>query len=269
MSYILDALRRADAERGRAGVPGLHTRSVPPVSGDEGRRKGAQPFVWMGLGAAVVAAGAAAWSFMVRNESSQDVALTSATPVSTLPVGAAPTPHTGPAQAAAADPTQVMAAAPTPSAPVVEAMPAPRAAPPVPAAPPPEPSPAERSAGIPVSRPAAVKPSPEALPAPVTRTAAPRARAPQDAPARSAPAPAEPQERVYALHELPESLRRAMPPLDIGGSIYSATPASRFLIINGQIYHEGDSVTPEVTLEEIRLRAAVLRFRDRRVQVTY
>ena len=29
MSYILDALRRAEAERGRGGVPGLHSQAVP------------------------------------------------------------------------------------------------------------------------------------------------------------------------------------------------------------------------------------------------
>ena len=28
MSYILDALRRAEAERGRGGVPGLHSQAV-------------------------------------------------------------------------------------------------------------------------------------------------------------------------------------------------------------------------------------------------
>lgn len=29
MSYILDALRRAQAERGRGSVPGLHTPATP------------------------------------------------------------------------------------------------------------------------------------------------------------------------------------------------------------------------------------------------
>ena len=60
-----------------------------------------------------------------------------------------------------------------------------------------------------------------------------------------------------------------MPTLTIGGSIYSRTPASRFLIVNGQIFHEGDQMTPEMTLEEIKLKAAVVRFRDHRVQITY
>ena len=35
MSYILDALRRAQAERGRGGVPGLHTPAVAASSAAE------------------------------------------------------------------------------------------------------------------------------------------------------------------------------------------------------------------------------------------
>lgn len=260
MSYILDALRRADAERGRAGVPGLHTQSVLPVSGGEGRRKEAQPLMWMGLGAAVVAAGAVAWSLAGPTEPPHAVALASATQAAAPPVGAAPSPHTEAAPAMPPDPA--------PAAPVAEPAPPPVAARPEPAAPPPERSTAAKSDPV-APRPVAVQPSPATPPAAVARNAAARARAAQDEVARPAPTPALRQERVYALHELPEPLRRAMPALDIGGSIYSATPASRFLIINGQIYHEGDSVTPELTLEEIHLRAAVLRFRDRRVQVTY
>jgi general secretion pathway protein B len=249
MSYILDALRRADAERGRAGVPGLHTQPVLPVSGDDGRRKQVQPVVWMGLGAAVVVAGAVAWSVMARHQPEQTAALTVPLPAPTPPIGAAP------AQAA------VERARPVPSA---EAPAPTTAALPVPAAPPAEAAPAPMPRAPAVSRAESTKAT-----TPAGRSAAPRVRAAQDETARPARAQAAPQERVYALHELPESVRRAMPPLDIGGSIYSATPASRFLIINGQIYHEGDAVAPELMLEEIRLKAAVLRFRDRRVQVTY
>ncbi|MBL0946487.1 MAG: hypothetical protein IBJ04_19410, partial [Hydrogenophaga sp.] len=37
MSYILDALRRADAERERGRVPGLHTQVPPTRTGDAAR----------------------------------------------------------------------------------------------------------------------------------------------------------------------------------------------------------------------------------------
>ena len=41
------------------------------------------------------------------------------------------------------------------------------------------------------------------------------------------------------------------------------------LIINGQIYHEGDKLSPELTLQQIQLRSAVLSFRGYRYAISY
>lgn len=230
MSYILDALRRADAERGRAGVPGLHTQSVIPASGDESPGAAVKPFVWMGLGAAVVAAGALAWSLSGRDE----------------------------APAVALAPATAPAAPAAPQTPPVAAVPPQEAAVPEPPA----------AAKEPAPRPAAKRSS--ATPRAASAAGDDVDRAPKVlGVARPSTRPAAPPERIYALHELPEAVRRGMPTLTIGGSIYSPTPASRFLIVNGQIFHEGDQMTPEMTLEEIKLKAAVVRFRDHRVQITY
>ena len=51
--------------------------------------------------------------------------------------------------------------------------------------------------------------------------------------------------------------------------MYSDNAASRFLIINGQILHESDKVTPELTLEQIKLKAAVLRYKGYRYGISY
>jgi two-component system nitrogen regulation response regulator NtrX len=48
-----------------------------------------------------------------------------------------------------------------------------------------------------------------------------------------------------------------------------AGTGSRMLIINGQIYHEGDKLTPELTLQQIRLRTAVLSFRGYLYAISY
>lgn len=66
MSYILDALRRADAERGRGAVPGLHTQAAP-TSGASSMPGQAGPinlwFVAAGVvGAAALAAGGTWWA---------------------------------------------------------------------------------------------------------------------------------------------------------------------------------------------------------------
>lgn len=71
------------------------------------------------------------------------------------------------------------------------------------------------------------------------------------------------------MDELPEDVRRQLPNFSINGSKYSDTPASRILIINGQVFHEGDRLTPELTLEQIKVKAAVLRFRGYRYSMTF
>ena len=99
----------------------------------------------------------------------------------------------------------------------------------------------------------------------------PREASPRPVAAKPAATASEPaaDTRIHALNELPENIRREMPPLTIGGSIYSDTPASRFLIINGRIFHEGDKITSNLSLEQIKLKAAVLRFKGYRVGITY
>ena len=64
-------------------------------------------------------------------------------------------------------------------------------------------------------------------------------------------------------------MRRALPSLTVGGSVYSTTPANRFLFLNGQVVHEGDVVAPGVVLQLIKLKAAVLAFRGLRYQIEY
>ena len=53
------------------------------------------------------------------------------------------------------------------------------------------------------------------------------------------------------------------------GSVYSSNPRDRLLILNGRPFQEGESPAPEVTLEEIRLKSAVLRYRNHRYTINY
>ena len=100
-------------------------------------------------------------------------------------------------------------------------------------------------------------------PALAARTEAVRAAA-----ASSAGEPVPPP-RLYAQHELPEEIRRGVPALVVNGSVFSKNPADRFLIINGQIVHEKEVVAPDVVLEQIKLRAAVLATKGYRFEITY
>jgi general secretion pathway protein B len=68
---------------------------------------------------------------------------------------------------------------------------------------------------------------------------------------------------------LPEDVKRNLPPLAVGGSMYSPEAAKRMLILNGQLVREGEKVAPDVVLESIRLRSAILRYKEQRFEITY
>jgi general secretion pathway protein B len=91
--------------------------------------------------------------------------------------------------------------------------------------------------------------------------------APKSPPAiQAAPAP---QPAVPDVHALPESLRRELPNLTIGGAMYSDTRTNRMLVLNNQVFHEGDQPAPGLVLEEIRLKSAVFNYRGTRYSVNY
>jgi general secretion pathway protein B len=104
-------------------------------------------------------------------------------------------------------------------------------------------------------------PLPQALPQ--AGTAAQQAAA---APAAASPAA---DNRVYRIDELPDDVRRRVPALTIGGSRYSPDPGKRFLVVNGRVLREQDPVTPEVRLDEIGLRSAVLRIGNYRYGISF
>jgi general secretion pathway protein B len=221
MSYILDALRRADSERERGSVPGLHTQPVPPGSADARTGAPARPWAWIAVGLSLGLLMPLAWLAWRPQTPADTVALAPPAPAP-APAPAVTPPPAMPDEPAALPP---VVAAPPVAPPVVE-----QAAPPAPA------------------------------PAPVAAAPA--------APPPPAPAPAA-GGRILTQSELPDDVRRSLPALSVGGSVYSSNPSDRVLILNGRPFREGDQPTPELTLEEIRLKSAVLRFRNHRYAISY
>ena len=237
MSYILDALRRADAERERGHVPGIHAQ--PAIGAGTSPRptpaRSASP--WM-IGAALALVLVLALGWLVLRESAPRRA------VETPPAPAAVAP-------AAVAPVPVASVAVAPAAPLAASV----------AAAAPAPATAAKDEPLPVIR--------------QTRRAAP-APAPASVPMTHAgPAPAGAasagtgEARVYTPAELPDEIRRQLPAISIGGSAYSKKAADRILIVNGQVLHEGDKVAPDLVLLQIKLRAAVLAFRGYRYEISY
>ena len=278
MSYILDALRRADAERSRGAVPGLHAQSVPADA--EPAARNFRPLIWAagGAGALLVA-------------------------VVVVLVFA---PWRGHAPVAAPD-ARVAA---SPLAPAPELAPAPREAAlstPAPVAqgelPPPQPGaldPAARPVEPPMGRAAYQPPAPAAYPPPQsaqpTQRAAPtrdvladraangRVATLQPPPSRQ---PAQPPVEHYGealpapqpaaatatavpnINDLAPNVRSQLPHLAVGGSIYSDTPSARMVILNGQVFHEGEKPAADTVLEQIHPKSAVFNFRGQRYLVTF
>ncbi|RZI71356.1 MAG: general secretion pathway protein, partial [Rubrivivax sp.] len=75
--------------------------------------------------------------------------------------------------------------------------------------------------------------------------------------------------RVYALNELPPNIRQQLPQLSVGGAMYSESPSSRMLILNGQPFKEGDQPTAHLKLEQINLKSAVLSYKGYRYAINY
>lgn len=258
MSYILDALRRAEAERGRGGVPGLHSQAVPvPGAAPVAERPAASHWFMASAGVAVAAvAVAGTWWVMQRPAPAPAVVVVAAPAPTPAPVPAAPQP-------APSTPVPAPAAVPAPAPALVAPAPEPRAAEKRSAAPPPrekaaQPAPALRG-GEPSARSRA---EPSRDPArDLARDAAP-ARLPE--PAAAAPAPATATGTVFAQGDLPEAVRAQLPSLKISGVTYSGNPAYRMAIVNGQVLHEGDPAGPGLLLEKIEPGRTIWSFKGYR-----
>ena len=137
MSYILDALKKADAERERAAVPVLHAHPQYGLSSRDERSSA--PWVAVAIGAIVVLGGALAWVLWA------DRGVRTPPLVAAVPPIAAPAPSTAPAATAAPPPA---AAEPAPTPTVVISPPPPPPAP-VPVAAPAAPSPKATEARLP------------------------------------------------------------------------------------------------------------------------
>jgi general secretion pathway protein B len=238
MSYILDALRRADSERERGAVPSVHARQVPLAGDGEVPAARLPGWLWPVAAVVVLVIGALVWMLLGRDSPREVVA--------TAPVLA-------PAPSPAPSPTSPLTSPPAPA-------PLPAPVPNVPALTPP---------GAPAPRPTvalpAVKPPARAVPAAPQPVPATR---PEAAPEPKAKASAA-EPRVFTVAELPDEVRRELPTLAIGGAMYSENPANRMLIINGQTFHERDKLAPGLMLVQIKLKSAVLEFKGFRYGISY
>lgn len=225
MSYILDALRRADAERERGHVPSIHAQTGLPNAAPAAAGRTPRVGLWIGGGALLlVAAVGATWWLAGGMQRAATPVIAATAPPTAVATAPAPAPASLPATRAESP-----------------AVPAPAASGPA----------------------AAARPRPKPAAAPATAKTA--GTSPDAATTGSGPHAG----KIYAISELPDEIRRQLPAVNVGGSMYSPVKSDRILIVNGQVLHEGDKITPELVLEQVRVKSAVLAFRGYRYSIAF
>ncbi|HJV02992.1 MAG TPA: general secretion pathway protein GspB [Burkholderiaceae bacterium] len=295
MSYILEALKKAQAERQLGAVPTIHAPAIAaaPASGAGLRNRplvlalAALGLVTAGLLALVLrpvppAASGEAPAPQRTNAALAPSALPG-TPPASAPVAVAQTAIMGPPAAAVA-PTPAPSAQPTPVQLPTDQPPTVQPTPVQPAA---GPAHAAQSVAAPPSlvvsaaapqssapvRAAAAVPAPSGEPLPRRHAATPevdaRTASGAMAPASAASAAPAQDEAIQNLRDLPEPIQRAIPPITMGGYMYSRNPADRLLLIDKVLRHEGEEVAPGLVLDKLQPRAAVFTFKGYRYRVPY
>lgn len=249
MSFILEALKKADSERRLGELPGLHSQALPaaglllpaPVL----RRRlawllASLPIFALALWIALQfwsAAGGMHMSVQLR----QNAPRSSAVPPPSLALAPTILPNPTPTPAAMAAPVindiSLPPPMPVPAPPAVKSVPA-----------------------------AATLGSAKATPADAVNSAALSAAVPAN---RAATKPMQPSTSANLITDLPLNLQREIPKLAIAGSIYSADPVDRMLLIDKRMLHEGDEISPGLVLETVLPKAATLRYKGYAFRVVF
>ncbi|RJF99329.1 general secretion pathway protein GspB [Noviherbaspirillum saxi] len=210
MSYILEALKKAESERNGSAH---RTAPLPPLAAASHNHPAwRRALPWAAVAALTVSLAGAAWLTVNRNDAGKAT-------VKPAPVQPGPSP-------------------------------APETVPPI--------------AAVPAPPVAAEPEQPKEKPAPKKPAEKKRAVAAEEPKAAKAPEPA-----IGTLQDLPDTIRREIPPLTVGGYIYSGNKADRSVLINKRLLREGDEAAPGLVLEKMTPSGMVLNYKGYRYRRGY
>ena len=162
-----------------------------------------------------------------------------------------------------ATPTPAPSTATKPAATDAAVMPAPDKSAGLRAPAPPVAAPPKTDASVPASAPQKSDGAAAAAPKSETAESAPAADS-KGAPAASADKTAAAGSALPTIWELPYSVRKDLPAIDLSMHVYSADPKQRFVVLKGDRHTEGDEVGQDLVLKEIRQDGVVLDYKGQR-----
>ena len=229
MSYILEALKKSQAERQLGELPSIHAPQVQLHDGAASASARRTP-VWLALGGVAVAVAAALLLWQPWQADAAAPAAAAVVPAVLAQAVPAPLPVAAPPAAVAPAPVAAFVPPAATAAPVHHARPVAE--------------PKQETPGQAVSPPVAA-PAPAVPPTPAA------------------------VESVPGMRDLPEPIQRQIPAIAIGGYIYSKNPADRLLLIDKVLRHEGEDLAPGLVLEKLQPKAAIFSFKGYRYRVPY
>jgi general secretion pathway protein B len=248
MSYILDALKKAESERKLGSIPNVHAPAPIEAAETDGPAwRNWLPWSLAATTLAILLLGLA-WLQPWRQAA---------------PLAPAPTPTPFEIVTTPALPAPVEAPAPV-APPPAQAKSEPLQAKPEPIAPRPiSPSPPQRPA-----KPTPTAPAPKA----VAKTETPPAQATTaSVPVKEATPIATPSEdnSIGTMRDLPQNIQAELPAIVVNGYIYAKTPSDRSVLMNQKLLHEGDQVAPGLVLEKMLPKGAILSYKGYRYRVAF
>ncbi|MES2536538.1 MAG: general secretion pathway protein GspB [Pseudomonadota bacterium] len=249
MSYILDALQKAESERKLGAIPNVYAQQAVIYPWDVRVPLWRRPSAWAVLAVSAAILAGLAWRPPWQTKAAAGMAEVSS--AAALPRSAPITTRPAPAPNAAIRP------------PVAAAITIP---------PPPPPKAPRTELARQRTEPPRAEKTREKKPAQLAES--PRPPVNDIVVSEVAPAPMPPpmplaERPVPTLRQLPANIQREIPALAIGGYIYASSPAERSMLINKKLLREGDQVAPGLMLETMMAREAVLNYRGYRYRIAY
>ena len=221
MSYILDALDKAERERKRGQVPSLQTSERSAAV-----RNPRSPWLWVALFAVIFNALLAGLLIYSSTHETNDAPVLP-------PVVETPPPVPTPSPVAVIPEPPIYRATPPATPPAVLLM-----------------TDKELQAQ---ARQLEIESTPPAEPEPVEPEPAPVTAAREHVDT--------PLEMIPLLVEMPQQLQQSLPPIRVDVHVHASKAENRFVMINLRRYREGDEVAPGLILERITKEGMVLKFR--------